>query len=216
MDAGFWQARWQRGLIGFHQPEVNPYLTRHWGSLWLDRGARVLVPLCGKSLDMSWLAAEGAQVLGIELSEIAVRDFFAEQGMAVQAESSGAFQRFRAGSVEILQGDIFALESGDVLGLYDRAALIALPGPMRANYAGLLNRLLPVGCRGLLITLDYDQSKMEGPPFAVGDDEVRRLFAGHWQIEPLEARDILGESPRFAQCGVTCLEERVYRLDKQR
>ena len=62
MDEAFWQRRWARNEIGFHLNEVNPYLRRHWPSLKLAQGARVLVPLCGKSLDMAWLADQ-VQVL---------------------------------------------------------------------------------------------------------------------------------------------------------
>ena len=100
----------------------------------------------------------------------------------------------------------------DCTALYDRAALIALPAPMRERYAAHLQQILAQGVEGLLITLDYDQAQMPGPPFAVGDDEVQRLLGDAWQVQVLEEQDVLAESGRFLQAGVTRLEERVYRI----
>lgn len=117
----------------------------------------------------------------------------------------------------ILCGDVFALTEADVascVGLYDRAATIALPAEMRAAYAQHLNRILPRGCRGLLITLDYDQSQMNGPPFSVPDAEVQSLLAPAWTLEIIEQPDVLDQEWKFLKSGVTRLVERVYRLEK--
>ncbi len=217
MNEDFWQARWARNEIGFHQMEINPYLSRHWPALGLASGSRVLVPLCGKSLDLAWLAGQGFGVLGIELAEKAVHDFFAEHRLTPQVVRQGAFTVYRAGPVEVRCGDFFALEAADVAdcrGLYDRAALIALPAAMRERYAAHLSAILPSGCRGLLVTLDYDQARMDGPPFAVADDEVRRLFGANWTLQLLEAPDVLQENWKFLQRGLARLDERVYRLER--
>lgn len=217
MEPKFWQERWARNQIGFHLPEVNPYLQRHWSTLALADGAKVLVPLCGKSLDLIWLASQGHRVLGVELSEQAVEAFFSEQGLAPRISRRGEFKVYQAGEVEVWCGDFFTLDAdalGDCAALYDRAALIALPPLMRAQYTEHLNTFLAKGCQGLLITLDYDQTQKAGPPFAVTDDEVKMLLGMHWALEVLEERDILGESWKFVQGGVTRLEERVYRLTK--
>ena|SRR3989338_525537 len=215
MDEGFWQARWSLDQIGFHLAEVNPYLQRHWPILDLPAQARVLVPLCGKSLDLAWLAAQGLRVLGIELAQKAVEAFFSEQQLQPEVEVQGAFTCYRAGAVELWCGDFFALTAEDVAdcaALYDRAALIALPPELRERYAAHLTRILPPACQGLLITLDYDQTQLDGPPFAVPDQEVRRLLEPAWRAESLEARDVLDENWKFLQRGLTRLEERVYRL----
>lgn len=215
MQPEFWHKKWESNQIGFHQPEVNPYLLRHWPDLTISVQARVLVPLCGKSLDLLWLAGQGHRVLGVELSERAVEDFFREQQLQPQINEEGGFKVYRAGAIELWCGDFFALSANDVAdctALYDRAALIALPAPMRERYAAHLLSILPAGVSGLLITLDYDQQQMSGPPFAVEDAEVRRLFGGSWQVQALEEQDVLSESGKFLQAGVTRLEERVYRL----
>lgn len=217
MQADFWQARWQRNEIGFHLSEVNPYLLRHWPTLGVSADSRVLVPLCGKSLDLAWLAGQGHAVLGVELAEKAVEDFFAEQELKPEIQSHGAFKVYRAGALELWCGDFFALTAEDVAGcaaLYDRAALIALPPEMRQRYVAHLTGIFPAGSAGLLVTLDYEQGQMQGPPFSVPDDEVRRLLGADWQLEPLECHDVLGENWRFLQRGLTRLEERVYRLQR--
>ncbi|WP_150772556.1 thiopurine S-methyltransferase [Pseudomonas fluorescens] len=218
MQPEFWHKKWASNQIGFHLPQVNPYLQRFWPQLELEEGARVLVPLCGKSLDLLWLAHQGHEVLGIELSEKAVEDFFGEHGFDPAVSEQGPFKVYRAGSIELWCGDFFALTPGDVAdctALYDRAALIALPPSMREQYAAHLNRILPKGAQGLLITLDYDQDQMSGPPFAVLDDEVQRLLGACWALKILEDQDVLSQSGKFLEAGVTRLEERVYRVSSR-
>ncbi|MEN4828713.1 thiopurine S-methyltransferase [Pseudomonas sp. P39-UII1] len=214
MEPAFWHRKWADNQIGFHQAEASPYLQRYWPALGLAVGSRVLVPLCGKSLDLAWLAGQGHRVLGVELSRRAVEDFFLEHGLAAQVSQHGAFEVWRSGDVELWCGDVFALQAEDVAdcaGLYDRAALIALPAPMRERYKAMLTTLMPVGGKGMLVTLDYDQALLAGPPFSVGDAEVSQGFAG-WRIEALEANELIDESPKFQQAGITSLLERVYRL----
>ncbi|EKT4507791.1 thiopurine S-methyltransferase [Pseudomonas aeruginosa] len=216
MEPAFWQQRWADNQIGFHQAQVNPYLQTYWPQLQLAPGSRVLVPLCGKSLDLGWLAGQGHRVLGVELSRRAVEDFFREHGLEAEVRQQGAFEVWRSGDVQLWCGDFFALRAEDVadcVGLYDRAAVIALPVQMRARYMQLLSGLLPTSCRGLVVTLEYDQSLLAGPPFSVRDEELRQGFAG-WQVEQLEAVEVIEESPKFVQAGASSLLERVYRLSR--
>lgn len=216
MEPAFWQQRWADNQIGFHQAQVNPYLQTYWPQLQLAPGSRVLVPLCGKSLDLAWLAGQGHRVLGVELSRRAVEDFFREHGLEAEVRQQGAFEVWRSGDVQLWCGDFFALRAEDVadcVGLYDRAAVIALPVQMRAWYMQLLSGLLPTSCRGLVVTLEYDQSLLAGPPFSVRDEELRQGFAG-WQVEQLEAVEVIEESPKFVQAGASSLLERVYRLSR--
>jgi thiopurine S-methyltransferase len=215
MDADFWLQRWQEGQIGFHRSDVMPLLEKHWPSLQVRADARVLVPLCGKSLDMHWLAAQGYRVLGVELSPLAVAQFFQEAGVEPVRTVSQYGEHFTAGPIEIIQGDAFGLEPAllaDVEAVYDRAALIALPPALRRHYLDTLYAALPSGCRGLLITLEYPQQQKDGPPFSVGQAEVEALFASPWQHVLLERRDILDQEPRFQAEGLTALTTAVYRL----
>ncbi len=217
MDASFWHQRWHDGRIGFHQERPTPLMLKHWPSLAVPPGTRVLVPLCGKSLDMAWFASQGLGVLGVELSPLAVRQFFHEQGLEPDVTPSPMGEHFRAGPIEIICGDAFALD--DTLlatcgAVFDRAALIALPADLRARYASELHARLPAGCRGLVVTLEYPQAEKAGPPFSVSEDEVRALFGAAWSIDVLERRDILDVQPAFVEEGVTRLETVVYRLER--
>ena len=215
MDREFWLERWQRSEIGFHQQEINAHLQDYWGHLDLPAGSRVFVPLCGKSRDLLWLRARGHTVLGVELSSIAVRDFFAENGLTPQTTRQRAFERCEADGLEILCGDFFDLTPQHlqgVAGVYDRASLIALPPELRVRYAEHSASILPAEVGTLLVTMEYPQGEMSGPPFSVGEDEVRRLYAARYAVTHLHTKDILAENPRFRERGLSALREKVYRL----
>lgn len=217
MDTAFWHERWERGQIGFHQSDINPWLRRYWTALGVAPPARVFVPLCGASLDMAWLAGLGHEVVGIELSATAIARFFAEQGWQPERHE-GPIPSWRAGGVALYEGDFFDLRASDladVAAVYDRAALIALPPPMRPGYAEHLARILPDGTRGLLITLDYDQSEMKGPPFSVPADEVEGLLGGTFEIERLAREPALEANERFRERGLTALDELVFRMRRR-
>lgn len=217
MEADFWRQRWRDNRIGFHQDRVTPLLERHWDALGLPPDAQVFVPLCGKTLDMPWLAAHGHRVLGVELSELAVRQFFDEQKLVPSMRASRHGTHFAAGPFELILGDAFGLDAdvlSDCMGVYDRAALIALPPDMRRRYASGLYARLHAACRGLLVGIDYPGHEKDGPPFPVADDEVHALFAADWSIDPLERQDILSEQPGFVAEGVTALHTTAYRLQR--
>jgi thiopurine S-methyltransferase len=219
MDHDFWLQRWRDGQTGFHNDRVMPLLEQHWDALALPADSRVFVPLAGKSLDMLWLAARGHHVLGVELSPLAVAQFLAENHLHVRTHDSRHGRHHVAGNVELICGDVFALDArilADCAGIYDRAALIALPVNTRRAYVDGVYAKLPIDCRGLLITLEYPQHEKIGPPFSVGEDEVHRLFAGHWTVDMLERRDILSTQPRFVAEGVSALSTAVYRLRHDR
>ncbi len=215
MNPDFWHERWQRNEIGFHQPEINAHLQDFWGQLLVPAGGLVFVPLCGKSRDLLWLRARGHRVLGVELSPIAVRDFFAENALTPQVTRQGAFERYEADGLAILCGDFFDLTPEllqGVTGVYDRASLIALPPELRTRYAGHSAAILPAVAGILLVTMEYPQNEMSGPPFAVREEEVRRLYANRYTVSNLFSKDILAENPRFRERGLSALAEKVYRL----
>lgn len=217
MEPDFWLQRWTDNLIGFHQHETNAFLKQYWTALETPAEASVFVPLCGKSLDLVWLA-EHAGVLGVELSPRAVEDFFTENRMPFGKSRDGAFSAYTADRLRLLCGDFFDLQPAQLKGVrsvYDRAALIALPAAMRATYVAHLDRLLPAGAGMLLITLAYDQPAMNGPPFAVLEDEVQALFSANWSIEKLDQVDVLAREAKFRDRGLSYLYEQVYLLNKQ-
>lgn len=215
MELSFWHERWERAEIGFHQQDINAQLQRFWNRLELPAGRRVFAPLCGKSQDLLWLAGEGYPVTGVEISPLAVEGFFQENHLRPHRWREGAFEVWEQDEIRILLGDFFALEPRHltgVAGVYDRAALIALPPAMREGYARKLDAILPAGVRTLLVTLEYDQALLAGPPFAVAEPEIRALFGSGYEVEPLYARDALAEESRWRERGLTWLLEKAYRL----
>ena len=217
MQAQFWLQRWRKGQIGFHRDSVMPALEKYWPSLSLPLGSRVFVPLAGKSKDMLWLASQGFRVLGVELSPLAVEQFFEENTLEPTIHDSAYGRHFVAGDIELICGDVFALDAealSSCAGMYDRAALIALPAELRRRYAAHLSHALPTQCRMLLITVDYAQAEMEGPPFSVNADEVQSLYAEDWRITALERADILSSEPRYIARGLTALHTSVFQLHR--
>lgn len=215
MKKEFWLERWERAEIGFHQNEVNPHLLRHWNELSSSRGGEVFVPLCGKSLDMVWLRRQGYTVLGVELSSIAVQDFFKENGQSPTHTKRGAFECYEADGIRILCGDFFDLgkeELAKVSAVYDRASLVALPPDMRERYARHLVSILPPTTQILLVTFDYPQAEMQGPPFAVSVQEVEALYGKYAGIRLLAQEDVLAQNPRFQQRGVSRMLENIFLL----
>ncbi|MDQ3494434.1 MAG: thiopurine S-methyltransferase [Pseudomonadota bacterium] len=218
MDPDFWHQRWREGRIGFHQARVTPLLEECWDDVAVPAGARVFVPLAGKSLDMAWLAARGHPLLGVELSRLAVEEFFAEHGLEPAMHETCHGWHYRAGGIELVCGDAFALDRealASCAGVFDRAALIALPPDLRRRYAGELYARLPSGCRGLLVTLEYPPHEKQGPPFAVREEEVRALFGDRWHIDLLRRHAILDQQPGFAEEGVTSLDTVAYRMERR-
>jgi thiopurine S-methyltransferase len=199
-----WLQRWDEGRIGFHQDSVNPLLLKHWASIVPSADCRVLVPLCGKSRDMLWLAQRGHSVVGVELSQLACRAFFEEQGLPFVQESRGAREAFvgrGAGSgIELLCGDFFALDQaavGPISAWFDRAAIVALPPGLWPRYVETLERLLSPSAVGFMLTFDYPQSEREGPPFSVSFADVRQQFGRPFDVQLLETLD-LTEGNRWA------------------
>lgn len=218
MDADFWLERWREGRTGFHMQRVTPLLQKYWPMLALPAESRVLVPLCGKSLDMAWLAGQGFRVLGVELSPLAVEAFFDENALKADVHDSRFGRHYTAGTIEIICGDIFALDAqtlASCTGVYDRAALVALPADMRPRYADHLYGQLADTCQGLLLTLEYEQSQMDGPPFSVTEDEVHALFDAHTEAQLTDRRDILDKEPKFKKRGLSRLDTAVYRLSRR-
>jgi len=211
----FWIERWQRGEIGFHQAAGNELLPAYWSKLGVAAGGTVFVPLCGKSVDMAWLAGQGHKVVGVELSPLAVEEFFREQGVDAVVSQVGTFVVHTAGPISIWCGDIFELPASalsDVTAVYDRAALVALPPHLQPRYAEMLRSVVPRDAKTLLISLAYPQGQIKGPPFSTPREQVAALFGNHSDITVCEARERLDQSPNLKERGVTSLEEAVYIL----
>ena len=223
MEIDFWLERWDNNEIGFHQQTVNPYLVHFYGKngppLEQRENLKVFVPLCGKSKDMLWLSQNGYKVFGVECSERAVKDFFEENALNYRFAEKDQYALYQANDqtsvIEILQGDFFSLQQSDlddVTDIFDRASLVALPVELRDQYAKKMAELQKPGNRSLLVTLTYDQSEMNGPPFSVEEADVNKLYSDNFSIEKLCFKDIINDETGFKNRGLTSLVETVYKL----
>jgi thiopurine S-methyltransferase len=175
MDAKFWLNKWSQKEIGFHYNTPNKLLTSHFEKMRLKRGDSIFVPLCGKTADLRWLMHQGVKVVGVELSKTAIEEFFLENKLAYQSRKVGTFTVYFNEQIEIYHGDFFNFQATTLLhfsAIFDRASLVALPKEMRAKYYTEIKKLLNVKGRYFLISYEYDQSKRDGPPFCVCEDEI--------------------------------------------
>ncbi len=211
MDAAFWHQKWEANEIGFHEGEANRLLVKYFNALSLAEGRRVFVPLCGKTLDIAWLLSNGFRVAGAELVESAIEQLFSELGIEPEISEVGGVKRYSAKNIDIFVGDIFAVSSeilGSVDAIYDRAALVALPEEIRRRYTG---HLMEISDRTpqLLLTFEYDQSVMDGPPFSISNEEVIQHYGDRYELTLMESIAIPGGLK--GKCAAT---ENVWLLKK--
>lgn len=195
MQHKFWLDKWEKREIGFHEGKPNSLLVSHFSSLNLKTGSRVFLPLCGKTRDIAWFLEQGCQVAGAELCEIAVGELFSELTLEPEISGVGHLKHYSASGLDLYVGDIFALSPstvGPVDAVYDRAALVALPSETRVDYTAHLRELTGEASQ-LLITFEYDQTRMDGPPFSIPEDEIHRHYGGSHQITLLESRPVEGD-----------------------
>lgn len=194
MKASFWHQKWENNQIGFHESDVNPLLVKHIDQLNLAEGSRIFLPLCGKTLDMAWLLDKGYQIVGAELSELAIQQLFAEFEIEPQISEVGNLKCYQAEGLDIFVGDIFDLSAeqlGKVDAIYDRAALVALPPETRKHYTQHLVKLTNRAPQ-LLLCFEYDQSLMSGPPFSIVGGEVHTHYDQSYDVQQLESTPMEG------------------------
>ncbi len=217
MIPDFWQQRWQENNIGFHLEQVNPVLQKVLSNVLSKQSqeySRCLVPLCGKSHDLVYLAKHFKHVVGIELSEIAILDFFKEQSLDYSISDEDNYKIYTSNNIKLYQGDFFEISKElkqDYDLIYDRAALVAMPKELRQAYVDTFkNFYLNNNTQILLIALSYNQSEMQGPPFSVAFDEINMLYGDKFSITIISKTDVLAQAPRFKEMGLNKLEETTY------
>ena len=212
-DREAWLARWREGRTRFHLDQVHPALMRYISHL--PSGARILVPLCGKSLDLGWLKDQGYNVVGVELAEQAVSELFEQLEVEPIRTSDGPFEIWKSPGLSVYVGDIFEL-TADLAGtfdaIWDRAALIALNPTDRTRYAPHVSSFLKKDSSVLLSVLLYDQQKMSGPPFSVTDDEIYRLYAACQSLEKLQSKNVTSRNPMFIEAGLDTVTENLWLI----
>ncbi|MFL2984881.1 MAG: thiopurine S-methyltransferase [Candidatus Poseidoniaceae archaeon] len=208
----YWHNRWDKEQTGWHRAIYNDLLLKHWPSINAPSGGQVIVPLCGKSLDMLWLAEQGYNVVGLEMVEQAVQAFFEENKLETVSNEIGKHIKYSSPQFTIFQGDLFDLEAGVVQAdaWYDRAAMVALPNSLREDYVKQICQQTKPGASGLLITFAYPQEQMDGPPFALHDEDVLRFFADGFEVECLEKIDLEDEKDR----GLSNVTSTVFKITR--
>ncbi|PHS14433.1 MAG: thiopurine S-methyltransferase [Kangiella sp.] len=219
MENSFWHEKWKKNQLGFHLDDVHPLLKKYFNKIFSTTDP-IFVPLCGKTLDMRYLLSQNRSIVGCELSEIAVKDFYTPENekKTLQLDKNDKFSIYSSAennlTSKIIVGDYFDLATSDLnscTGIYDRASLIALPKDVRIKYVELLKHLVPKA-KMLLITLDYDQNIMTGPPFSVNKNEVESLFS-FANIELLKRSNIIEEEPQFKSKGLTEFNQSAYYIE---
>lgn len=189
MKHEFWHDKWQSNNIGFHLSNPNPLLIKHIHSLNLQPQARIFIPLCGKSLDIHWLLEQGFHVTGIDLSPIAIEELISELKLEFTVSQVGDLTHYHHQNIDLYVGDFFELSLGHISKIdatYDRAALVALPEHMREAYTQHLVQLTQ-NAPQLLISFEYDQDLLAGPPFSVPEQEIKKYYASRYEIKQLSS-----------------------------
>lgn len=193
MELSYWRSKWRKGHIGFHMKNGYPGLEKHWDSITVKNNFSVFVPLCGKSKDLIWLSKHCKLVVGVEISERAIHQFFKENSLVAETSTFAEFTIHRAENIEIWNGDFFKLPKHKLPSfdlMYDRASLVALPPDMRKEYVAKILNLISEHTQILLQLFYYRQEEMPGPPFSVSPDEVKTLFGEHFDLQVLEKNDL--------------------------
>jgi len=219
MEKEFWLEVWEDGSrLGFHQENYHQLLLKYFDRLEPQLGSRILVPLCGKTWDLEWLEEKGMDVHGVELSPIAVRAYFNDRKLEYHCRASRNHSIHSSGHIHLHCGDFFHLEeeqTGRIDAVWDRASLIALPPATREFYYKHMKELLKPGSKWLLVTLDYPQQLMQGPPFSVHEDEVRSHCQDNFEIELLETMTFLPKGEKFEKAGVMEMGQKIFILTRK-
>lgn len=216
MEISYWKARWEKGYTGWHMDKVYPNLPDFWPKLHPSTGDTVMVPLCGKSLDLLWLAAQKHKVIGIEVSQKAIEQFFREHEIDFQESTKGPFKIYRSQNLEIWAGDFFKMKPHylpEIDFIYDKAALIALPLKKRKKYTEAIMNFCKTNTQILLNAFEYEQEEMNGPPFAVFSDEIEMLYGQRFKVLLLREESVFDKLPKFRSRGLSSyLVEKLYHL----
>ena len=194
MNPEFWHSKWEKNEIAFHQKDVNQLLASNIERLFLEKGDRIFVPLCGKTLDIPWLVSKGYKVAGCELVESAVQQLFEELNITPTISNTGAIKIYSPENIDILIGNIFDLDKsvlGSVNAIYDRAALVALPHDIREKYTQHLVSITG-NAKQLLIVFEYDQRELEGPPFSISSEEIEEHYSKYYTLSSPQRIEVKG------------------------
>ena len=210
-----WHSHWTNKKPGFHEGRVNTYLQQFLPLFELQAGDTVFIPLCGKAVDILWLSEQGFKVIGVEISKVAVESFFEESRLIYKKHQTEHFVTYQTSNITLFQGDFMHLQAAQLTDcklVYDRASIVAIESFNRAAYKEKILELIPTGTPMLMVTLDYDQRTMNGPPFSVPVDEIISLYQPEYKVELLQQSEQIEERPRWKERGLKSLIESALRM----
>lgn len=211
-----WHSYWTGKRPGFHEAKVNVYLQQFLPRFDLKPQDGVFLPLCGKAHDIQWLAQQDFKVVGVELSEVAIKSFFEESGLSYDVSVEPHFNLYQSDNISLYQGDFMNLQPAHLAHcklVYDRASIVAIEAFNRKSYVKQLLKIIPQGIPMLMVTLDYDQNVMQGPPFSVPVEEIKGLFEASYSVTHFKTNEQIDESERWRQRGLKSFLETAIRLD---
>ena len=186
MEASFWYRSWELGGFhtSFHRKDIHPYVLKYMNPNEIE-GKNILVPLCGKTIDLMYLSQYANKVIGVELVEEAILQFFNENNLPLSQPDSTTYT---SGNITIYRLDFMCLTTeqiGPVDWILDRASLVALPYDMRMDYLATIERLSNVGTQQLVITLEYFPL-IGSAPFSITPNEVMEYYDRRHTIRHVE------------------------------
>ncbi|KAK7495851.1 hypothetical protein BaRGS_00012841 [Batillaria attramentaria] len=134
MQPDDWIKEWNDGNITFHKTYIHPLLEKYLDKMMNGReNMKIFFPLCGKALDMKWLADKGHTVVGVEAAQKAIEEFFTEQGLNYTTEDApacnGKLFQSEDKRLRLYCCDFYGFSQdveGQFGGIWDRAALEAI------------------------------------------------------------------------------------------
>ena len=214
MDKEYWLKTWALKDIQFHSDQVDSHLIEYIEKLKLQPGDLILVPLCGKTRDLMWLAKAGFRVIGVEISPIACEEFFSDFGITPNIIKTSSFTKYQYENITLFCGDIFNLNPNDlpnIRAIFDHRALIALPAPLRTKYVNHLLHCASDNHIKILLIVLHSSNEVKGPPFPISDQEIKILYGKDFEITKLSSENILLKE-HLVRKGYDDLAQSVYLI----
>ena len=219
MELSYWESRWRKDKIGFHMPDGFPGLRKQWAGLELPENPRVLVPLCGKTEDMIYMEAKGAEVVGVEISEKAILDFFSDHRRQYEISNYAEFKIYSSQHIKLWQGDFlkYPEQKSEFNLIYDKAALVALPPGKRPSYADKLANLAGPKYKILLHHFIYPSRRCQGRHLVSAGKEIDSYFSDRFSSHLLEENEIpAGKFIPFQRRGIEKSAQRTIYFNEPR
>jgi len=257
-----WHGRWEELKLGWQMEEVHPIVLKYGdrrrqelvvnescdassqsaGGGDDDAKIRWLFPLCGKTVDMAYLAKKETtdEVVGVDGIRRALEEFSkSHPDLNMQWETTTplsdeesfpvSHERLKGDSVTLLKGDFFALTTEIAGGHFDvvldRASMVAIDPSLRAQYVATLGRLVRPGGRILLVTVEKRtgdaQAIIKGPPYSINEVDVRRLYESQKWVESVTLLEEIDQfkakasDDRFQKDGVTSMYELYFLIESK-